>query len=342
MSAERRFAAWLHQAAGLDDARLGPALSGGNSNVTRLVETRQGRFVLRHPPVHVVSDKAAAGIAREYRVIEALAGHAPVPRAVAWCDDPEVLGQPFAVTGWIEGLALSTELPPAYADTPATIDRLGLEMMRGLAAVHTVDWQAILPPGFGRPDTFVERQVDRWVAVREQHAVRELPLLGELAQWLRDNRPPPGRVSVIHCDFHLDNCLVAPDRPELRAILDWEMATIGDPLIDVGLCLFFWRRDPARPLGFPAVQALSNRTDVIAPERLADAWSAATGFDHDRLDYYMAFMAWRLAAIVEGAYVLHRQGRQDTAYARGLEHDVPNLLREAADIAARYGDRGRA
>ncbi len=335
LSAERRLAEWLRAVAGLEDARLGPPLSGGNSNVTRALETRQGRFVLRHPPVHAVSDKAAAGIAREYRVIEALGGRAPVPHAVAWCNDAAVLGQPFAVTGWIEGVALSDTLPPAYPATPDTVDRLGLELMRGLAAVHRVKWDDVLPEDFGRPDTFVERQIDRWVAVREQSAVRDLPLLHELARWLRDNRPPCGRASVIHCDFHLDNCLMAPDRPELRAILDWEMATIGDPLIDVGLCLFFWRRDPSRPLGFPAVQALSNRADASGPDRLADAWSEATGFDHERLDYYIAFMAWRLAAIVEGAYVLHRQGKQDTPYARGLEHDVPNLLREAVTIVER-------
>ena len=335
VSTERRFADWVREAAGLEDARLGALLAGGNSNVTRLVETRQGRFVLRHPPVHVVSDKAAAGVAREYKVIKALEGRAPVPAAIAWCDDPDVLGQPFALTGWIDGVALSETVPANYAGIPDAVDQLGLEMMRGLAAVHSVNWQEILPADFGRPDSFVTRQIDRWVAVREKSAVRELPLLGELAQWLRDNQPPPGPASVIHCDFHLDNCLVARDRPELLAILDWEMATIGNPLIDVGLCLFFWRRDPARALGFPAVQALSNRPDAIAPEALADAWSERTGFDHGNLSYYMAFMAWRLAAIVEGAWVLHRQGHQDTAYARGLEHTVPNLLAEAAEIVER-------
>jgi aminoglycoside phosphotransferase (APT) family kinase protein len=152
------------------------------------------------------------------------------------------------------------------------------------------------------------------------------------------NRPPAGRASIIHCDFHLDNCLMALDGPRLKAILDWEMATIGDPLIDLGLCLFFWRRDPEAQLGFPQVQALSNRADVMPIKQLAEAWSNATGFDHDRLDYYMVFAAWRLAAIVEGAYVLHCEGKADTAYARGLVHDVPNLLREAAAIV----ERGRA
>lgn len=335
MNAADLFTEWLHTETGLNEIVLGPVLCGGNSNVTRLVETRQGRLILRHPPVNVVSDKAAAGIEREYRVISALHGRAPVPRPVAWCADSAVLGQPFAVTEWIDGVALSRELPPTWSDRAETINRLGLEMICGLATVHSIDWRDLLPADFGRPDSFVQRQVERWLAVRAQQRVRDLPLLEEVATWLLDNRPEHARASIIHCDFHLDNCLMAPDAPRLKAILDWEMATLGDPLIDLGLCLFFWRRDPCSAPGFPVVQALSNRPDVIAPQRLADAWSEATGFDHDRLDYYMVFAVWRLAAIVEGAWVLHRQGKEDTAYARGLEHDVPALLREAAAIIER-------
>jgi aminoglycoside phosphotransferase (APT) family kinase protein len=137
---------------------------------------------------------------------------------------------------------------------------------------------------------------------------------------------------VIHCDFHLDNCLVAPDRPELRVILDWEMATLGDPLVDLGLCLFFWQRDPAAELGFGFVQGLTNRPGVLPARALAEHWSAVTGLGHEHIDYYVVFAAWRLAAIVEGAWVLQTQGKVNTPYSRGLERDVPALLNEAAAI----------
>lgn len=326
------FADWLQEKTGYQDIALGPVLAGGNSNVTRLVETRERRLILRHPPVNLVSDRAAAGIEREYRVISALQGLAPVPRAVAWCDDSSVLGQPFAVTEWIDGVALSDALPRSWDSTARTIDRLGLAMIDGLATVHAIDWREVLPADFAKPDGFVQRQVERWLKVRANDRVRDLPLLEEIGQWLLDNCPPAGRASIIHCDFHLDNCLMAPDGPRLMAILDWEMATLGDPLIDLGLCLFFWRRDPQAALGFAHVQALSNRNDVIAPQALADAWSAISGFDHAKLDYYVVFAAWRLAAIVEGAWVLYQQGKVDTAYARGLGHDVPALLHEAMAI----------
>ena len=328
-AAEARFSAWLASAAGIEDARLGPLLAGGNTNVTRLVEARDGRYVLRHPPLNAVSDKASAGIAREYRALQALHGRAPVPRPVAWCDDASILGQPFAITEWIDGVSLTTTMPAAYRQDAGSVNALGRDMIGALAATHRIAWQELLPDGFGFPDTFVARQIDRWLDVRAAQMVRELPLLSEIAGWLRAHLPQPGRASIIHCDFHLDNCLVSRKAPELLAVLDWEMATLGDPLIDLGLCLFFWRRDPEAALGFAQVQGLSNRPDAMEPLALADLWAEQTGFDHTHLGYYRVFAAWRLAAIVEGAYVLYRHGKVDTAYARGLEHDVPNLLREA-------------
>ena len=136
----------------------------------------------------------------------------------------------------------------------------------------------------------------------------------------------------VRCDFHLDNCLSSPHQPEVRAVIDWEMATLGDPLVDLGLCLFFWKRDPASPLGFGFVQAISNHP--AAPERaeMADIWSRASGRGHEAITWHIVFSAWRLAAIVEGAWLLHVEGKVSSDYARGLEYDVPNLLREAAAL----------
>lgn len=332
VDAERRLQAWLAEATGRRDITLGPVLTGGNSNVTRLIETREGRLVLRHPPVEVISDKAAAGIEREYRVISALKGRAPVPKAVAWCGDPEVIGQPFAVTEFVEGVALTEHVPAGWQDTDETVNALGFTMVEGIGRVHAVDWREVLPADFAKPEGFVQRQVERWLKVRAADRVRDLPLLEEIGAWLLANQPASTRASVIHCDFHLDNCLVAPDRPELRVILDWEMATLGDPLVDLGLCLFFWQRDPAAVLGFPFVQGLTNRPGVLPARALAEHWSAVTGMDHAAIDYFIIFAAWRLAAIVEGAWVLQAQGKIDSAYSRGLERDVPALLSEAAVI----------
>ena len=148
--------------------------------------------------------------------------------------------------------------------------------------------------------------------------------------WLRANQPAALPARIVHCDFHLDNCLSSTVQPEIMAIIDWEMATVADPRIDLGLALFFWKRDSGRRLGFPAIQAFSNRPEIADRSALAADWSDASGLDHPDLEYFMVFAAWRLAAIVEGAYVLYRDGKVDSAYARGLERDVPALLEEAA------------
>lgn len=329
-NADDRLADWIARNTSLHDVRIGGPLSGGNANVTRLVTAREGRFVLRHPPADTVSDNAAAGISREYAAISALAGKAPVAAPVAFCDDREVIGQPFSLTGFVEGVTITDTLPAAYG--PDARAALGFSLMDTLAAIHTVDPAPLLGQGFGRPEGFAVRQVQRWLKVRSESKVRDLPLLDEIGAWLLANAPADREPAIIHCDFHLDNCLSAPDRPEIRAVIDWEMATLGDPLVDLGLCLFFWKRDPAAPLGFGFVQAFSNHPDSPERARLADAWSRASGRDHGDLPWYVVFSAWRLAAIVEGAWGLFVEGKVDSDYARGLEHDVPALLREAAAL----------
>lgn len=335
--AQIRLMTWLQAEAGLSNPRLGPLLAGGNANVTQLIESDQGRYVLRHPPVVTISDKAAAGISREFTALSALYGAAPVPKPIAWCDDKTIIGQPFSIISWLDGVSLTTDLPQDYrahmGDADA-VSALGKAMVEGLAAVHASNCRDRLPPQFGKPELFVERQIKRWLDVRAADAVRDLPLLSEVAQWLLEHRPACENASIIHCDFHLDNCLVDRHQPRLVGILDWEMATLGDPLIDLGLCLFFWQRDPQTPLGFAHVQGLSNRRDVISADALADIWSAHSGYDHKNLTYYKIFSAWRLAAIVEGAYVAYRRGLDDRAYTRGLEQDVPNLLQAAAHLIA--------
>lgn len=328
--ADTTLADWLHANAGLHDVGIGGHLAGGNANVTRLVTAREGRFILRHPPTEAVSDKAAAGISREFAAISALAGRAPVPRPVAYCDDPQVIGQPFALAEFVDGVAITDAFPDAYG-ADATV-AIGRSLMETLGTIHRVDITPLHAQGFGRPEGFARRQIERWLAVRGDNAVRDLPLLEEIGGWLLATLPAEGRPAIIHCDFHLDNCLSARDRPDVRAVIDWEMATLGDPLVDLGLCLFFWKRDPGAPLGFAFVQAVSNHSEAPGRGEMADIWSRASGRDHAALAWHIVFSAWRLAAIVEGAWVLCSQGKVSSDYARGLEYDVPNLLREAAAL----------
>jgi len=328
-----RFSRWLEREAGIAEARIVRPLTGGNANVTSLVETATGPLVLRHPPADTVSDLAGAGIAREYRYIEAIAGKAPVAEPTLFCDDLDVLGVPFSLTRFVRGTAITDTLPPAYPDNVATRDAIGHALIDALASVHAI---APVPARLGDVDkarNFVARQIERWRAVRSAQAVRDLPLIETLGAWLAANVPSPEAVRVVHCDYHLDNVLMDPSVPEVRAILDWEMATLADPMVDVGLVTAMWNRDERQPLGFAFVQRVSNVPGVVTGAGLAQRWARATGLSIDHLRYFQAFALWRLAAIVEGAFVLFRQGQVDGAYQRGLEHDVPALLDAAQRIA---------
>ena len=332
-----RFCRWLDDEAGIAEARIVRKLTGGNANVTSLVETANGPLVLRHPPADTVSDLAGAGIAREFRFISAIAGKAPVAGPILFCDDVQVIGAPFSLTRFVQGTAITDTLPPAYPNSVATLDAVGHALIDALASVHAI---TPVPAALGdahKARTFVGRQIERWRAVRLASKVRDLPLIELLGTWLADNVPEPETVRIVHCDYHLDNVLMDPVEPKVRAILDWEMATLADPLVDVGLVTAMWNRDESLPLGFAFVQRVSNAAGVVTGGDLAQRWARTTGLSITNLGYFQAFALWRLAAIVEGAYVLFRQGQVDGPYERGLEHDVPALLDAALQIALGEG-----
>ena len=328
------FTDWVEQHTGLQGASLGARLGGGNSNVTQLVSHAGGSAVLRRPPDNAISASAANGVRREHRMLQALHGRAPVPQALGFCEDAGVIGQPFLLVEHVDGVSITTELPMAYPREEATLRALGEGLVDGIAAVHALDWRALgieAPSGAG---TFLEKQIERWLKVRAADPVRDLPLIAELGSWFLANLPAARSVSVAHGDFHLDNTLFRRDRPELAAIIDWELATVGDPLTDLGLMLAFWGPRRVESPGFDFVQQVSRQGIAVpAREALAHRWSLATGIAIESLDYYVAFALWRLAAIVEGAWVLRTRGLVADEYSRRLEHDVPALLGEAAVIA---------
>lgn len=337
MDAASPLSRWLAENAGLHDARIGERLGGGNSNVTRLIHHRDGLAVLRSPPENAISASAASGVRREYQMLAALHGHAPVPRPLAFCEDPSVLGTAFGVVEHVDGVAISTTLPAAYPPGPATLRALGEELVDALAAVHTVDWRAlgIEPPN--APEDYVAKQIRRWLKARAADSVRELPLVAELGAWLEARLPPPPPPTVMHGDFHLDNTLFRREVPRLAAVIDWELASIGNPYADLALMLAFWGSRAVEPPGFAFVQRVTRDTIAgVDRETLALRWSRRTGLGLDDFGFYRVFALWRLASIVEGAYVLFRRGKVADDYSRRLEHDVPALLEEAA-IVARLG-----
>ncbi|MDG1771660.1 MAG: phosphotransferase family protein [Luminiphilus sp.] len=326
---------WLEEQLNWSEVQfLGP-LSGGNSNLTWHFSSAEQACVVRTTPNEAISPNSARGIERESKVLKLVEGAVKAPKLIAWCDDLQVMGRPFLVQEWIDGRSVTATLPNSDWDLVGAANALGEDMMRQLADVHSIVWPHETLSTLGRPDNFLNRQLERWLAVRKEHAVRELPLLFELGTWLQDNMPVTERPALIHGDYHLDNTLVSVETPEIKAIIDWELATVGDPAMDVALALLFWgeKRVSETP-AFSHLQAISRVSGVVDRRHLAAVWSEETGRSIDTMGYYITLAAWRLAAIVEGAYGLYAQGKVDTPYAAGLEHDVPALLAEAEQAAA--------
>jgi aminoglycoside phosphotransferase (APT) family kinase protein len=318
-------------------------LGGGNSNETLMLASPFRRWILRRPPAHAIAP-GAHSMQREFEILSSLAmTDVAAPAPVALSREDEVPGAPFLLMEHVEGVSLTYELPEGCAPAELVVRQIGEAAIDALVAVHAVDWVGAGLEGFGRPDGFLERQVPRWRAQLERYRRRELPYYDAVAEWLEANLPPDPVPAIVHGDFHVDNCLVVAGPPAaVTAIIDWEMATIGDPLLDLGLFLAFWGPErPSRP-AMPQVQGFSRVPSAPSRAELAQRYAAASGRSIEHLGWYMAFALWKLASIVEGAYAQHVDGRLDTPYARALEHDVPALVREAAGFAGLVdGDNAR-
>jgi aminoglycoside phosphotransferase (APT) family kinase protein len=307
-------------------------LTGGNSNETLLVSSPTDRWIMRRPPLATL-DPSAHSMAREYRLLSSLCDSpVPVPRPIAVASAPAPEGRAALLMEYIEGEALTTGLPAAYR--PDTADAVANAVIDGLADLHSLSWSDLGLGDLGRGERFLERQVSRWTNQLERHRHRPLPDFEIVGEWLERFRPPAGKPGILHGDFHVDNCLISPEEPaRLLAIIDWEMATIGDPLLDVGLMLAFWGSDRHEPMAMTDVQEFSRAAGAPSRAELAERYSLRSGRSLEHLDYYMTLAFWKLAAIVEGAHQHYAEGRLQTDYARALEHDVPRLLAEARCFA---------
>lgn len=307
-------------------------ITTGHSNETFLVTRAAHVWILRRPP-RVPLAPTAHDMAREARLLRALAGtDVPAPRLVAACLDPAVIGAPFHLTERLDGWVLRDAIP---VDLGASGGRVAVAFMTALAALHAADWRALGLADFGKPDGFLERQVARWSAQLESYRTRPLPDMDALAAWLRAERPAGEAPTLIHGDYHLDNVIFAPvTPPRVAAILDWETATLGDPLVDVGLATALWpdASDDDLPFG----QSLSRSAlgaGIGTRSDLASAYARASGRALDRLPYYQALGLFRLACILEGSWARHRRGAADDPFFALLEAGVPAMARRARMLA---------
>jgi aminoglycoside phosphotransferase (APT) family kinase protein len=320
---------------GANDALLTASLiSGGRSNLTYIVSDGEHEWVLRRPPLgHVLP--TAHDMGREYRVLAALAPtDVPVPIPRAFCDDNDVNGAPFYVMDRVDGVILRT----AEDFAPLTHDdarRCSEELIDVLARIHAIDYDAVGLEGFGRPDGYLERQVRRWNEQWERSKAAgcpDVPAIDELAHRLRAGLPESGAPTIVHGDYRLDNTMLAPDDlGRVVAVLDWEMATLGDPLADLGLFLLYWGRSEAQVVATGAV--ITNEAGFLDRADVIERYAKATGRAVDELDWYEVFASYKLAIIVAGIHARYLMGK---TLGDGFEHMgilVARLAETALDFA---------
>lgn len=334
-----RLARWLRDELGVEGPIAVERLGEGHSNLTYAVSAGSGRWVLRRPPAGPLLP-TAHDVVREHRVLTLLAGSTAdvrVPRPVAVCEDADVLGVPFYLMERVEGVVIRDALP-SWLDEPGR-RLLGLDLVTAFAEVHRVDVGPFVEAGLGRPGGYLARQLRRWTGQREgiQAAVaaaggtaRELPDYDRVRDWLAAHLPDEADPAVVHGDAKLDNVVVARDgeTPRVAAILDWEMATVGDPRADLGYLLSFW---PEPGWTHPLAELVTSAPGFPSRAELVAAWERATGRQGGDLTWFVTLAVWKLAVLLEASYHRHLAGSTDDPFFATLEHGVPALLAHARE-----------
>ena len=300
-----RLAAFLDSAApGLVAGPITATLiEGGRSNLTYVVTDGATRLVVRRPPLgHVL--ETAHDMSREYRVISALADTpVPVPVTYVLCEDAEVIGAPFYVMEWVAGTPYrsAADLEALGREGIAEVSR---RMIETLATLHSIDPASVGLADFGRPQGFLERQVRRWTRQLESSHSRDLAGADELIDLLRERLPEEQPPAIVHGDYRLDNLLVDGDH-RVAAVLDWEMATLGDPLTDLGLLLVYQRLTRVGT-------ALGNAADApgyLTEEEMLAVYREVSGRDLADMGFYLGLASFKLAVILEGIHYRFSQGQ---------------------------------
>ncbi|HEX2771370.1 MAG TPA: phosphotransferase family protein [Micromonosporaceae bacterium] len=285
-------------------------IAGGRSNLTYVVSSGRHEFVLRRPPLgHVLA--TAHDMTREFRVISALATtRVPVPAALLLCPDDEVLGAPFYLMERVAGEVYRSRAQTDHL-TPQQRHRLANAMMDTLADLHAVDPAAVGLADFGRPEGFLARQVRRWSGQLDRSRSRPLPGIDELRAKLAASVPEGANAGrIVHGDYRLDNLMADPATLAVRAVLDWEMATLGDPLTDLGLLLTYWEvlgGDAAA--GNPVADGLGPAAGFPSGNELMSRYAGRSGIDVGPLDWHVALGCFKLAVICEGIHYRYTLGQ---------------------------------
>ncbi len=304
-------------------------LTGGTQNIMVRFARGGAEYVLRRPPLHKRRNSDAT-MGREARVLAALAGSdVPHPTLIAACEDIDVIGAAFYLMQPIDGFNPSEGLPPLHAESEQIRHDMGLSMATAIARLGEVDFRAVGLGDFGKPDGYLERQVERWQSQLDSYSELsgypgpDIPGVKEVGVWLGRNLPSDYRPGILHGDYHSANVMFRRDGAELAAIVDWELATIGDPLLDLGALLAFPTSSEGEPQPLPAWAGFPTRTELL------EQYRAHSTRNLEAVEWYEVLACYRLGIILEGSHARACAGKAPKEIG-DLLHDRTLVLFEKA------------
>ncbi len=332
-----RLQSYLHEhVAGFATPVLVSQFKGGQSNPTYLVETPLRRYVLRRKPPGKLLPSAHA-VDREYRVISSLHAQGfPVAEPILYCADEAVAGTAFFLMAYVEGRVFWE--PQMPGSDPAERAAVYDAMNATLALLHSLDPAAIGLADYGRGENYVARQVERWSKQYRASQTETIDEMERLIGWLPAHLPPAQQPRVVHGDYRLDNLILSPDAPDIAAVLDWELSTLGDPLADFSYHLMQWHMPPSDAGTGSLVDEDLAALGIPSLDAYVDAYVARTGLDpRPHLPVYFAYNFFRIAAILQGIVGRVRDGTATSAYAAAKAEMVRPLALKAWEFALKAG-----
>ena len=300
---------------------------GGQSNPTFLLTTPSGRYVLRKKPPGVLLPSAHA-VEREYRLYKALEEtEVPVPKTYLLCEDSSIVGTPFFVMQYLEGRVFKDSALPEYS--PEDRRKIYFDMIRGLAALHTVDYEAVGLASYGKPGNYFARQTGRWTKQYVAAQTHEIPSMEQLMQWLPNNMPEDDTTSIVHGDYQLYNIMFHETEPRCIAVLDWELSTLGNPMADLAYnSMKYHEVFNGKP--FEPTDGIPDESEVV------EEYCRLTGRQNiDNWNFCLAFSFFRLASICQGVYKRGLDGNASSSTALQMKSKVT----DCADAAWRIANR---
>ena len=324
---------WLAPRLGFDAGDLTVRrVAAGHSNEMFELHAGGNRWMLRRPP-RVVIESTASNMAREFRLLRAL-DRTTVPHAKpqVLCEDLDVIGAPFHVTDWIDGSNGQFATEEWYEHSEATRRDLAHEMVDTLAHIALLDWRAIGLEGFGKPEGFLDRQVDRWLSQLSRYRTRPIAQLDDVAEWLAGHRPSEASTGLIHGDYTPANLMFDHGTARIAAVIDWEVATIGDPMLDLGWFLSTWEQAGDDTTGrLPGLRP-SELGGMPIRRQLAERYLGRTGRSIHDVNYFQVLALFKLSCILEGSYYRYVNGLSSDPVHRSFGDRVPAFIARAAAI----------